>query len=96
MPAYVVAWTKILDREPMARYGAALGAVVERYGGRILFMGPGAEVLEGDWDATGMAIIEFPSNEDARRWHESEEYAPLRPLREAAGPTGLLITPDAA
>jgi uncharacterized protein (DUF1330 family) len=96
MPAYVIAWTKIVDRESMARYGAALGPVLERYGGRYLFAGPGTQALEGEWDATGMAIIEFPSHEDAQRWYDSPEYAPLRPLREAAGPTALLITPDSA
>jgi uncharacterized protein (DUF1330 family) len=43
-----------------------------------------------------MAIIEFPTHEDAQRWWDSPEYAPLRALRQATGPTSLLITPDAA
>lgn len=96
MPAYVIAWTTVTDREPMMRYGAALPAVLERYGGRFLFSGLGAKCVEGDWDATGMAIIEFPSSDDAQRWYESPEYAPLRALRQAAGPTALVMTPDAA
>lgn len=95
MPAYVIAWTTVVDRDAIARYGAALPAVLARYGGRYLFAGPGTQALEGDWDATGVAIIEFPSREDAQRWYESPEYAPLRELRRAAGPTAMLVTPDA-
>jgi uncharacterized protein (DUF1330 family) len=96
MPAYVVAWVAVTDPESMGRYGAAVTAVTERYGGRYLFSGPGAKALEGDWQADGMAIIEFPTHEDARRWYDSPEYAPLRELRQAAGPTSLLMTPDTA
>ena len=96
MPAYVVAWVAVTDPESMGRYGAEVIAVTERYGGRYLFSGPGAEGLEGDWQADGMAIIEFPTHEDARRWYDSPEYAPLRALRQAAGPTSLLMTPDTA
>jgi len=96
MPAYVVAWVTVTDSESMGRYGAEVIAVTERYGGRYLFSGPGAEALEGDWHADGMAIIEFPTHEDARRWYDSPEYAPVRGLRQAAGPTSLLMTPDTA
>jgi uncharacterized protein (DUF1330 family) len=96
MPAYVLAWVTVTDPESMGRYAAEVTAVTERYGGRYLFSGPGAKALEGDWDADGIAIIEFPTEEAARRWYDSPEYAPLRTLRQAAGPTSLLITPDAA
>jgi uncharacterized protein (DUF1330 family) len=95
MPAYVVAWDDVTDPESMGRYGAAVTAVTESHGGHYLFGGPGARALEGDWDASAMAIIEFPSHEAAQRWYDSPEYAPLRALRQAAGPTSLLITPDA-
>jgi uncharacterized protein (DUF1330 family) len=94
MPAYVVAWVKVEDPESMQRYGAEVMAITERYGGRYLCSGPGAEALEGDWQADGMAIIEFPSRADARRWYDSPEYAPVRALRQAAGPTSLIMTPD--
>jgi uncharacterized protein (DUF1330 family) len=94
MPAYVVAFVNVTDPEPMGRYAESVLAVTERYGGRYLFSGPGAEVLEGDWRPDGMAIIEFPTREDAQRWYDSPEYAPLRALRQSVGPTGLLLTPD--
>jgi len=94
MPAYVVAYVKVTDPDSMGAYGAQVEAVTKSHGGRYLFVGPGAQVLEGDWAMDGMAIIEFPSHEAARAWYDSPEYAPLRALRQAAGPTGLVLTPD--
>ena len=75
MPAYVVAYVKVTDPDSMAAYGSQVEAVTESFGGRYLFVGPGAEVLEGDLPLDGMAIIEFPSREDAQRWYDSPEYA---------------------
>jgi len=94
MPAYVLAHTAVSDPEPMRRHAAAVTAVTERFGGRYLFAGPGAQVLEGDWPGTAIAIIEFPSCEDALRWYRSPEYATLIPLRQQAGATGLVLTPE--
>lgn len=94
MPAYVFAYVNVTDPESMGAYGAQVGAVTESFGGRYLFVGPGAQALEGELAPDGMAIIEFPSHEAAKAWHDSSEYAPLKALRQAAGPTGLILTPD--
>ena len=94
MPAYIVAQLNITDPEPMGRYAPAVAVVTEQYGGRYLFSGPGVKNVEGDWHPDGFAIIEFPSREAAMRWYDSPEYAPLRELRQAAGPTSLVVTPD--
>jgi uncharacterized protein (DUF1330 family) len=94
MPAYVVAMLRVTDPGPLAQYARETAPVTEQYGGRYLFAGPGAEVLEGDSTPDSMAIIEFPTPEDARRWHASAEYAPLRELREAAGFMSMIVTPN--
>ena len=94
MPAYVVAYVKVTDPESMGAYASQVEALTKSFGGRYLFVGPGAEVLEGDWPLDGMAIIEFPSREAAQRWYDCPEYAPLRALRQAAGPTAVVLTPD--
>jgi uncharacterized protein (DUF1330 family) len=94
MPAYVVAMLGIHDPDAFGVYAGAVGAVTEKFGGRYLFSGPGATVLEGEPAPNGMAIIEFPTAEDARRWYESEEYAPLIELRQSAAETVLVATPD--
>src|SRR5579871_181654 len=94
MPVYVLSWVKVQDREALGRYASQVGPVLARHGGRFLFAGGGSESLEGDWNPEAMAIIEFPTREDALRWHDSDEYAPLIELRRAAGETAVVITPE--
>jgi uncharacterized protein (DUF1330 family) len=94
MPAYVLAYTTVNDPEPFGRYAAQVTAVTESFGGRYLWAGPGSEVLEGDWPGNGHAIVEFPSRDDALRWYRSPEYQALIPLRQAAGPTAMMLTPQ--
>ena len=95
MPAYVVAFVNVTNPEAMGAYAEAVSEVTERHGGRYLFVGPGAQALEGT-TPDGMAIIEFPSQEAAQGWYDSPEYAPLRALRQAAGPTSMFLTTDVA
>jgi uncharacterized protein (DUF1330 family) len=95
VPAYVVAYTEVTDPEPFGRYAAQVTAVTESFGGRYLWAGPGSELLEGEFPGNGHAIIEFPTRTDALRWYRSPEYRELIPLRQAAGPSALVLTPDA-
>ncbi|MCP4470546.1 MAG: DUF1330 domain-containing protein, partial [Gammaproteobacteria bacterium] len=40
------------------------------------------EILEADlWTPTRMVIIEFPDMQAARAFVDSDEYAPVKPLR---------------
>lgn len=94
MPAYVVAWLTVQDREQMLTYSASAPATVEKYGGRYLCVGSGTRALEGEWDAHGLALLEFPTQEDAMRWYESPEYRPLREQRSRAADSIVLLTPD--
>jgi len=94
MPAYVVAQLHVTDPEPLGRYAAAVMEVTERFGGRYLFAGPGSTGLEGEPQPDAMAIIEFPSAADARRWYESADYAPLKELRQSSGSSVFVLTPD--
>ena len=40
--------------------------------------GGAPEGLEGDWDPSRVVVLEFPDRAAARRWIESDAYAPLR------------------
>ena len=94
MPAYVVAWMSLADRSRLAQYITEAPDTIAQYGGRYLAKGPGTEALEGDWSAAGMAILEFPDRETAVRWYESDEYRPLRELRQEHADSVLIVTPD--
>ena len=82
---------EITDPEGFERYRALVPATIERYGGRYLARGGRIEPVEGDWTPKGIVILEFPSLERARDWHDSEEYAEARGIRQRAANTRLII-----
>lgn len=84
MPAYMIVTAVVHDRDRfLADYGAPAGKLVEKFGGRYLLRGPGAESLEGDFgDGAGMVISEWPDKAAARRFWDSPEYAALKKKRE--------------
>ena len=91
MAAYVIA--RVLEMKDPARfeeYRSGVGPVVERYGGKFLVKGGEAHALEGDWRPR-MAVIEFESVARARAWYDSEEYRPLRELRQRSADVELSI-----
>ena len=75
MPAYVIANVEVTDPELFAEYRELVLPTVNAYGGKYIARGGRAELLEGDRDPNRTVIIEFPSLEQAKAWHGSEEYA---------------------
>ena len=84
MPAYLFANIEVTDAERYQEYIALAGPAVARYGGRYLVRGPKPEVLEGDPALWRVAIVEFPSVEDLRRFYDSPEYREARAKRAGA------------
>ena len=83
MAAYMIVTAKISDREKfISGYGQAAAALVTKFGGRYVLMGPGAQLLEGGFgDGASMVISEWPDMESARRFWDSPEYAEVKKLR---------------
>lgn len=93
MPAYVLALVDVKDPEAYKAYVAKVPATLTAFGGKFLARVPGPELLEGG-PAPGRAIVlEFPSIDDARRWHASPEYQPIMRMRQAASQGTLLLLP---
>jgi uncharacterized protein (DUF1330 family) len=91
--AYVIASIDVTDPDLYAEYRAQVPATIEQYGGRFVVRGGDKEVLEGSWDPPRIVVLEFPDADTARRWHSSEEYAPLIELRQRAS-NGHLVLVD--
>ena len=85
MPAYLVVQIEITDAQRWPAYRAAVGPLVEQFGGRYLVRGAEIEVLEGGHDGRRLVIFEFPSTEAIRRFWHSPEYAEVKELRAGAG-----------
>jgi uncharacterized protein (DUF1330 family) len=93
MPAYMIVVAKVADREAfISGYGAAAGALVDRFGGRYLLRGPGAELLEGSFgEGASVVISEWPDKEAVHRFWNSPEYAEARKLREGLADCQVLL-----
>jgi uncharacterized protein (DUF1330 family) len=85
MPAgYVIVEMKISDAERYKEYMASAPASVTAAGGKYLIRGGRCETLEGQWQPARVAMLEFPSFEQAKAWYDSESYRAVRSKREGA------------
>ena len=82
MPGYVIAMLDVFDPAAYEKYKAAAPPTIAAAGGRYLARG-GETVLEGNHDGRRMVILEFPSVEAARAWHQGRAYTEARKIRAA-------------
>ena len=85
MPAaYLIVEMNISDTERYQQYMAAAPAAVKAAGGDYLVRGGRHETLEGDWQPHRVAVLRFPSYEQARAFYDSETYRQVRSKRAGA------------
>ena len=82
MPAYLIVDTRIENADEYEKYKVLAKPIAEQYGGVYRVRGGEMDIVETDlWTPTRMVIIEFPDMQSARAFVDSEEYAPVKPLR---------------
>jgi len=85
MPAgYVIVEMKISDPERYKEYMAAAPATIAAAGGEYVVRGGRHEALEGDWQPARLAVLKFPSLEQAKAWYDGERYRAARARRAGA------------
>lgn len=91
MAAYVIVDVDLQNPEALEQYRQRVIPIVQSFGGRYLVAGPDGDALEGTWRPRTMAIIEFPSMEQAQAWWSSDAYHEVKPLRHRAGPSNVVM-----
>ena len=91
MAAYVIAEVEVTDPAAFEEYRKQVPATIAKYGGKYLARGGVTETREGDWRPKRLVILEFASMDQARRWYDSPEYAPVLAMRLKAARTKLLF-----
>ena len=81
---YVIAQINVTDPEAYKAYVAAVSPIVEKYGGEYLVRGGPAQHFEGESIGERTVVIRFQTLQAATEWYHSEEYAPVRAMRQAA------------
>ena len=75
MSAYIIAEIDITDPAAYEDYRRQVPDVIARYGGKYIVRGGRVEPLEGGWSPKRIAVVEFPSMEQALKFYRSPEYA---------------------
>jgi len=94
--AYVIAEVDITDPVAYEEYRKLVPATIARYGGKYLVRGGAVETKEGGWTPKRLAVLEFASMDQAKKWYHSPEYAPVLALRLKAARSKLLLVEGAA
>jgi uncharacterized protein (DUF1330 family) len=94
-PTYMIAQIQVEDWDNyMKEYGGAALPVILEQGGKVLVAAPEVEKLEGSWSGNLTVVLEFPSQENANAWYQSEEYQNAIPLRHKyASKSTLVLAP---
>ena len=91
MSAYVIVDIAVKDPGRYEDYKKLAGPTVGQYGGRYVVRGGAVEVLEGNWPAERIVVLEFPSVERAKEWWSSVEYGEAKPIRYEAADSKMLV-----
>lgn len=91
MSGYVIAEIDITDPAAYEEYRKQVPGVIAKYGGKYVVRGGKVESLEGGWTPKRLAVVEFPSMEQALKFYRSADYAPLIKLRQKASKGKLIV-----
>jgi uncharacterized protein (DUF1330 family) len=91
MAVRVIAQLLVVEPDGVDRYVEQVCAVVERYGGKCSFNGEITDTLEGRPAASIAAVHEFDDHDALYRWYESDEYGPLRQIRQRSSISSLIV-----
>ena len=84
MPAYIVNQLTVHDTSYQAEYYPGVSSLLEKHGGRQIAGGPPVENLEGDWQLPErVAVLEFPTLEQAKAFWSAPEYEPFKSARQS-------------
>ena len=84
MSAYIIVDMQISDMEQYKQYMADAPAAVAAFGGEYLVRGGRFETLEGSWQPARLAMLRFPSFDQAKAFYDSEQYRQARAKRAGA------------
>jgi uncharacterized protein (DUF1330 family) len=93
MAAYVIVRVlEVRDTAWRTEYAPKTAALVQKHGGKFLVRGGAKENLEGSGKLpVNIVVIEFPSMEKAKAWHDDPDYAPLIKLRQSGSEAELVL-----
>ena len=82
MSAYFIIQINVTHPENYKDYIIKVTPIVKKFGGEYIIRGGKSEKVEGNWPYERTVVLKFPSYDMVKKWHDSEEYKPIRKIRE--------------
>ena len=82
MSAYFIIQINITNAENYKDYIPQVTPIVKKFGGEYIVRGGKSENVEGSSPYERTVVLKFPSYDMVKKWHDSEEYSPIRKIRE--------------
>jgi uncharacterized protein (DUF1330 family) len=100
-PAYIIAEvekdaSKPQDAEAARRYAEGAPKSLIPFNGRYVVRGGEVQTLEGDAPKGYIVVLGFDSLENAREWYDSPAYEAIKPIRQHATKSRLLLVEGVA
>lgn len=90
-PGYVIAEVEVKDLPTMQKYGEKVPESLAPFNHHYLVRGSNIQTLEGEAPKGGIVVIAFDSAQKAREWYDSPAYAAIKPIRQSAAKSRILI-----
>jgi len=91
MSAYAIVQINVTNKENYQEYLKKVTPIVEKYNGKYLVRSGKFKVLLGRWDYLRNVIVEFPDYNTAIDWYNSNEYEPIKKIREENSEGNIII-----
>jgi len=92
MSAYIMAFVRIENIEAYYRDYAALAApIVEKHGGSPIIRTENIQTIEGALPQGTLAMLEFPTIEQAQAFYNDPDYQPLAKIRQKYSSSDAII-----
>lgn len=91
MPAYIIADVDVSDPKGFETYRQLVAPTIKAAGGAYIVRGGASEVLEGSYQPKRLVVLEFESMAAARAWYHSDEYAPVKAIRQRTAATNVIL-----
>lgn len=91
MPGYIIAQIRVHDPEEYRKYISGFMDTFTPFDGKILIATDDVHLLEGDWEEGRIVVMESPSLECAKEWHQSPQYRQLAQHRLRSSSTNMIL-----
>jgi uncharacterized protein (DUF1330 family) len=90
-PGYLIAEVEITDPGKLQNYAGKVESTLAPFHHHFVVRTSKVQTLEGDAPTNRMVIIAFDSVAKAREWYDSPAYAAIRPIRQGAAKSRILV-----